>query len=193
MSLRAWEKIGKPEIISEQYGKRMFLQRYQNPKTGACEDYFLFGENDYIMVLPVTQDYEIIAVRQYKQGCDGIITELPAGGIEEADATPKDAAMRELLEETGYSTERDFISLGNMWAGARSNATRGHLFLAMNCIRTAEPALDESEEIETVLFSLGEWIEMIQNNSIESPDSIAATFRALPHLGVSIQFGEIKT
>ena len=54
-------------------------------------------------VLPVREDGKILMVRQYRNALDRYTLEIPAGGLNGADEPTKEAAARELSEETGYT------------------------------------------------------------------------------------------
>lgn len=55
-----------------------------------------------VVILGVTEDGRIPMVRQYRKATRGVMLELPAGKLEK-DEDPKEAALRELKEETGYT------------------------------------------------------------------------------------------
>jgi ADP-ribose diphosphatase len=120
--------------------------------------------------------------RQYKQGCDRIVLELPGGMAECGDTDPGAVMSRELLEETGYQPDR-VIPLGPApFMNARNSWTKYHQFLATGCRRVKEPSFDEHEDLVTRMFSTEEWIRLCLEELV-SPSTIATTFRALPRLG----------
>jgi ADP-ribose diphosphatase len=58
-----------------------------------------------VVVLPVLKDGRIVLVRQYRYATRQYLWELVAGRIDEGE-TVKEAAARELMEETGYRAKR---------------------------------------------------------------------------------------
>ena len=57
---------------------------------------------DDVGAVPVTEDGKIIMVRQYRHALGETCIEIPGGCVDDTDADFKEAAARELLEETGY-------------------------------------------------------------------------------------------
>ena len=63
--------------------------------------YYSLKLQDYSAVVAVTDDQEVLIVRQYRPAVERYTLELPSGLVD-AGETPAEAARRELLEETGY-------------------------------------------------------------------------------------------
>lgn len=68
---------------------------------GPLLDYYLLDAPDWVNVLAVTQDLELMLVRQYRHAIRAATLEIPAGGCRPGE-TPLDAGIRELREETGH-------------------------------------------------------------------------------------------
>jgi ADP-ribose pyrophosphatase len=63
--------------------------------------YFALETSDYVSVVPLTQNDELVLVRQYRPAVEERTLELPSGHVDPGE-TPIGAAARELMEETGY-------------------------------------------------------------------------------------------
>lgn len=72
-----------------------------SPYIGSDEPYYVIQAPDCVCVIAQTDDMQILLVEQYRPTIQEKTIELPAGHIEPGE-TPKRAACRELLEETGY-------------------------------------------------------------------------------------------
>ena len=68
---------------------------------GIEEVYDYIHHDGAAAVLPVTKDGKILMVRQYRNALDRYTLEIAAGGLNGADEPTKEAAARELSEETG--------------------------------------------------------------------------------------------
>ena len=177
--LKLWQR-GASETLCKKFGKEMRRVMFTNPTTGKEEEFYLFGQRDWSEVMAITDDGKVIVVRQFKQGCDKFIDELPAGTPTFEGENPEDVAKREFLEETGYQTAETVLLGPPIWMATRNSWTRFHLFLAMGCKKVAEAKLDASEEIEVELIPYKDWLQQCQTQ-IENGPAIIAAFRSQPH------------
>lgn len=126
----------------------------EHPRTGSLRPYVTLDAPDWVNLVALTPEGQLVLVRQWRHGTRRFELELPAGAIE-PDETPEQAAARELLEETGYSAA-SIVRLGEVAPNAAFQGNRCYTVLAEGCRRTGEPAFDEGEDIEIVLCSPAE-------------------------------------
>jgi len=107
-----------------------------------------------VAVLALTDDDQVVLVRQFRPGPGRVLMELP-GGIVDPGESPVDAARRELLEESGFSA-RTVDLVGGAWAFGASTWRR-QVALARGCTRvTAETSWGGDEYCEPVVVSVDE-------------------------------------
>jgi 8-oxo-dGTP pyrophosphatase MutT (NUDIX family) len=135
----------------------------------------------FVIVFGQTVERQVILVRQYRYGADAIHLELPAGTIDEGE-DPRECAIRELAEETGYEAG-DIELLGSYRAEPARSTAFAHMFLATGARRTREPLLDPTEVIEVELESLQSFRQMLRDGRIDNGASIATGYKALERLG----------
>jgi ADP-ribose pyrophosphatase len=90
------------------FDRRWFRVRQDTvvlPNGRVIDDYFVWPEGDVALVVPVTEQGDVILVRQYKHAAQEIMVEFPAGMLE-PDEVPLQGAQRELREETGYVSDQ---------------------------------------------------------------------------------------
>jgi ADP-ribose pyrophosphatase len=188
--MQLWQKLGDPTVLVQKFGKSLVSQQFRNPRSGEVEEYITFGQKDWSIVLTVTENSKVLLVSQYKQGCDKVITELPAGTADFEGEAPEVVIRRELLQETGFEASK-IIAVGPpQWIASRSSWTRFHPFLAVGCHQVAQPQLDVTEQIETAQLPLSDWIGRVLNGRVDEPSSIVTTFLALPFLDITLQYPE---
>ncbi|MHB8762771.1 MAG: NUDIX hydrolase, partial [Deferrisomatales bacterium] len=120
--------------------------RAVSPRTGAEHDFIVLETRDWVNVIPVTPEGEVVMVRQYRHGVRGLTLEIPGGLVDREDGDPAEAARRELLEETGYAA-RELVHLGTVDAQPAFQDNRCHTYLALDVVRVAEPAPDAGEDL----------------------------------------------
>lgn len=178
--IRPWKK-GTSETLVKKFGKEIRKTLFANPATQVEEEFYLIGQKDWSVTLPVTEDGNVVLAREYNQGCDKIITHMPGGTADFSNESPEELARRELLEETGYAAEKMIFLGPPMWMTGRNSWTRFFIFLGLGCKKVQEGKIDTSEEIETVLMPWKEWAQFCMKES-EEPSNPIATFRAMPYV-----------
>lgn len=124
---------------------------------------------DCACVLPVIGD-DVILIRQYRHSLNEWLYEIPAGGLE--GDSPKEAAGRELAEETGYVAEK-MIYLGACPISQGTSTAKAYLYAAA-CKEKRRQKLDATELIETKRFSRSCFEKMIETHEFSHMAGIAA-------------------
>jgi len=170
--MEKWQKISEKPLGDDhrKVARRVFLQ-----PDGKEVEYDVLLENDTVCVLTFTEDQKVILARQFRTGPEKILDELPGGKIEKGQI-PEEAATKELLEETGYAGNLEFI--GKTISNAYSIRTSYH-FVATRCRKVAEPENDENEFTELVLLSLDDFKKHLKSGELS--DSLTG-YIGLNHL-----------
>ena len=109
--------------------------------------YYMLELSDYVAVVALTSDRQMVLVRQFRQVVGRDTFELPSGHVD-AGETPEVAARRELLEETGMSAPTLEL-LGVLVPDVGRLTNRMWCYFAPDVVRVAAPI--ESGEGITVL------------------------------------------
>ena len=99
-----------------------------------------------------------LMVRQYRHGSDAVTIEFPAGNVDPGES-PKDAALRELLEETGCEPAGPMYELGSVSPNPAFMNNRVWFFFIEGVKRVAEQHLDANEQLDILEVPVQEVIE----------------------------------
>lgn len=141
------------------------------PNGHVCEFDFL-GHQGAAAVLPVTEDGKLLMVRQYRNALDRFTLEIPAGGLEGPQEPTKEAAARELTEETGFVAGRMDFLLSVVSAVAYCNE-KIDIYLARD-LQKSERHLDADEFINVEAWEVSDLMELCYNGTIQDAKTVAA-------------------
>lgn len=122
-------------------------------------------------VVAVKPDGKLVMVRQYRNALERDTIEIPAGGLNPGESM-KEAAIRELKEETGFETDEVEFLLSIRTTVAFCNE-RIDIFLAKN-LTPGEQNPDEDEYVEIEEYTLEELVEMINRGVIQDSKTVSA-------------------
>jgi ADP-ribose pyrophosphatase len=155
----------KRRCVSDHRIFRIHEDRYRFESNGAERDFVVLDSPDWINVVPVTGDGQVVLIRQYRHGTREATLEVP-GGIVEPGEDPYETARRELVEETGFVPTRVRL-LGTVAPNPAIQNNHCHCFVAEGATKSREPALDPWEYIEVVLEPLERIPELVHTGAIQ--------------------------
>lgn len=181
MSKLKWEKLSSRYLVKEKWAT-LRVDACRMPDGTLIDDYYVLEYPDWVNAVAVTEDNEIILIRQYRHAAEEVILEIPGGCIDPGE-TPEEAIRRELLEETGY----EFTSLeplATVYANPSTSGNKTYSYLAKGGRKVQEQHLDGREEIEVLKAGLDELRELVLQNKFPQALHVSAVFYALVKLGV---------
>lgn len=120
---------------------------------------------DWVNVIGLTKRNEVVFVIQHRFGINEETIEIPGGQMDKVDKNPKDAAKRELLEESGYGGGK-WTYLGFVHPNPAILNNKCHSFLARNVEKIADIKNDLNEKTEVVLIPIKEINNLILKKKI---------------------------
>lgn len=175
MAIKPW-KI----LESHHLHKNVRIDKCELPN-GKVIDGFVVEFGSWVTIVALTKEREVVLVRQYRHGAQKVILELPGGAMDAEDESPLQAAKRELLEETGYTSDT-FIQIGCVYPNPANQTNLIYSFLALDVQKVDSQNLDETEDIELVLKPLEAVIAMAKNSELLQSMQVSALFFALAYL-----------
>jgi 8-oxo-dGTP pyrophosphatase MutT (NUDIX family) len=170
---RQWEVVETEELQEcKVFAVRRTMAR--SPVTGEIHPFFQIDASEWVNVVPITADDELVMVRQYRHGSREITLEIP-GGIVDPGETPGEAAARELLEETGYRAER-VEAIGSVNPNPALFGNRCHTFLAPGVVPVAPIQNTQLEETSVELVPVAEILDHLRRGRIDHALVVAALY-----------------
>jgi len=148
--------------------------RRRSPSQAREHDYWRLETVDWVNVVPVTRRGELVLVRQERHGIAAPTLEIPGGMIDPGE-TPSAAALRELLEETGYRGETA-EPLGWLHPNPAIQSNRLHMFLARDVVRVGDPRPDPHEEVEVVTVPITQARALVRSGAISHALVVCALY-----------------
>lgn len=160
----------------------LWKEKARNPRNGAARDITILDFPEWISIIPITPENEVVMVRQYRHGVKKVLLEIPGGLMDKDDPSPEAAARRELIEETGYTSDA-LTLIGNLYPQPAVQTNRYHIYLAEKAKKTASTKFDVGEDIETVLTPLRDIPHLIQSGEICHAMVVTAFYYLALHRG----------
>ncbi len=127
----------------------------ETPSGVLVPEYYVLEYPDWVNAMAVTDDGNVILVRQYRHPVEKVLLEIPGGVMDPEDESPEIAMRRELLEETGYVFDEVHF-LGITSPNPSTHTNRVFMYLATGGKKIQEQQLDFNEEIDVEIVTIAE-------------------------------------
>jgi ADP-ribose pyrophosphatase len=107
-----WRVLKKKELAKNRF-ITLNEEICQEPESGKEGSFYVIEALDWVNIIAITKEKELVLVEQYRYGIHANAYEIP-GGVVDPGENPAIAIMRELEEETGYvaSPTSEFRQIG---------------------------------------------------------------------------------
>ena len=162
--IKPWQKVSSKHIANY----RVFNIRSDlkvSPRTGREHDFYVIEAVNWVHVIALTRDGKLVMIEQYRHGSNTVELELAGGMIDPKDASPLEAGLRELREETGYEGTRAEV-IGQIYANPAIMNNICYTVLVHDCELKHAPELDQGEDVITTLVDVDRIPSLVKQGRI---------------------------
>ena len=152
---------------------------YRHPRREKEQDFFVINPPDWVNVVALTPDGQLVLVRQFRYGINEFSLEIP-GGVIDAGEDPVAAGVRELREESGFVGAQARL-LGSVHPNPAMQSNRCHLVLVEGARREAALEWDPDEEFEILTKPVDEVFSLAAAGGITHAMVLNALLLFAPH------------
>lgn len=138
-----------------------FIELYEDsvelPNGASIDDYTVVKKQDIVLVVATNVNGEILVTKEYKYAVDEYLWTVPAGHID-TNELPLEAAKRELLEETGY-TSNDLQVVGTLYEYPTKDMHIIYVVRATNIKLIDSPKHEDTEFVSETKFITRQQLE----------------------------------
>jgi ADP-ribose pyrophosphatase len=172
--IQPWEKVRSRPLGDF----RIFTVRADtkiSPLTKKEHDFFIIDSVNWVNIIAVTPEQELVMVEQYRHGSNTVELEIPGGMMDAKDPSPEFCGQRELREETGYEGANARL-IGDVWANPAIMSNKCFTVLVENCRCVHPLEWDHAEELITTLVPLAELPKLVASGKIRHPLVVVALY-----------------
>lgn len=172
--IQPWKKIGS-ELIGN---FRIFTLRSDkrvSPRTNRVHDFFVLESVNWVNVVAVTPDRQLVMIEQFRHGSETVELEVPGGMMDPGDASPIAAGLRELREETGYEGTHARV-IGQVFPNPAIMTNTCFTVQVEDCRLTHPLQWDHSEDLVTRLVPIAEVPRLVASGAIRHSLVVVALY-----------------
>jgi 8-oxo-dGTP pyrophosphatase MutT (NUDIX family) len=172
--IQPWHKIGSKPLGDF----RIFTLRSDSkvsPRTQQSHDFIVIDCVNWVNVIAVTPEQQLVMVEQYRHGSETVELEIPGGMMDSIDPSPEITASRELREETGYQGETA-RRIGEVFPNPAimSNICFTVLIEDCRCVHPVE--FDHGEDLLTRLVPIKDIPQLVSEGKIRHSLVVTALY-----------------
>jgi ADP-ribose pyrophosphatase len=172
--IRPWQTVETKQLGNFHIFK-LRSDRKISPRNGLPHDFFVIDCVDWVNVIAVTPEKQLVMVEQFRHGSGTVELEIPGGTTDPTDADPVATGVRELREETGYEGENP-RQIGQIFPNPAIMSNNCYTVLVENCRIKHSTELDSGEDLLTHLVPISDIPGLIASGKIRHSLVVVALY-----------------
>jgi 8-oxo-dGTP pyrophosphatase MutT (NUDIX family) len=172
--IQPWKKIGS-KLIGDFRIFKLHSHLKISPRTGKEHYFFVLDSVNWVNIIAVTPDQQLVMVEQYRHGSNTVELEIPGGMMDADETDPVATAVRELREETGYEGENARV-LGKIHSNPAILSNVTYTVLIENCRPQHAVEFDHGEDLLTRLVPVLEIPKLVADEEISHSLVVVALY-----------------
>ena len=172
--IRPWQKLSSHPVGDF----RIFTIRSDrkiSPRTQVEHDFFVIDCVNWVNVIGITPDKQLVMVEQYRHGSNTVELEIPGGMMDAGDASPEATGMRELREETGYEGQNPLL-IGQIFPNPAIMSNLCFTVMIENCHCIHPVEFDHGEDLITRLVPIADIPQLVAGGKIRHSLVVVALY-----------------
>lgn len=164
--MKKWKTLKSEYLYKTPFGN-LRKEACELPNGVVIEEFYINEYADWVNAVVLTKTQELVLVEQYRHGGEEFYKEIPAGKLEAGEGGEQ-GILREVLEETGYTSHATPVLLGEFMVNPAVQTNQIKTYLITEAFKASEQQLDATEEIGVVLSDFDDFEEQIRSGSIKT-------------------------
>ncbi|MEK7706565.1 MAG: NUDIX hydrolase [Verrucomicrobiota bacterium] len=172
--IKPWQTISSTPIGNF----RIFTMRSDkkiSPRTGQEHDFVILDSVNWVNVIAITPDQQLVMIEQFRHGSNTVELEIPGGMMDAGETSPVAAAVRELREETGYEGTKARV-LGKALPNPATQSNTCFTVLVENCRCLHPVEFDHGEDLITRLVPVADAPRLVAEGKINHTLVVTALY-----------------
>jgi len=164
--MNKWKTLKSEYIHKSPFGN-IRKDHCKLPNGIVIDDYYVNEYSDWVNAVVITKENKIVLVEQYRHAGEGFFLEVPAGK-REGNETHEEGLIREVKEETGYTSLSKPILLGEFMVNPATQNNVVKTYLIQDAFKRYDQYLDDTEDIKVKLYEFDRFGDYILTNKIKT-------------------------
>lgn len=172
--MKKWKTISSDYIYKTPFGN-LRRDSCQLANGNILNSYYVHEYSDWVNAIVITQENKVVLVEQYRYPANDFYLEIPAGKVEENESY-EEGILREVREETGFTSKKKPILLGEFMVNPATQDNKIVTYLFLDAYQAYEQDLDPNEEVVVKLVEYDEMEQMISERKINQHFTVSAYY-----------------